>query len=66
MEVAMKPLRVVLTLVPFVWTVGGIPWVNRVHPMVLGLPFMVFYILLGILVAFGCLMGMYHIDTRRG
>ena len=62
----MKPLRVVLTLVPFVWTVGGIPWVNRVYPMVLGLPFMVFYILLGILVAFFCLLGMYTIDSRRG
>ncbi|MGA2082120.1 MAG: DUF3311 domain-containing protein [Holophaga sp.] len=61
----MKSSKVVLTLVPFAWTVGGIPWVNRVHPFVLGLPFMVFYILLGIIVAFLCLLAMYHIDSRR-
>lgn len=60
----MKALKILLTLVPFAWTIGCIPLVNRVRPFVLGLPFLAFWVLAGIIIAFLCLLAMYHIDTN--
>ena len=61
----MKPLKLFLTLLPFAWTIGGIPFANRIRPFVLGLPFLAFWVLAGILIAFLCLLGMYRIDSSR-
>jgi hypothetical protein len=38
-------VALVLGLVPVVALVAGLPFVNRVHPIVLGLPFLLFWIL---------------------
>ncbi|SDD49344.1 DUF3311 domain-containing protein [Sporomusa acidovorans] len=61
----MDALKVILTLIPFVWIVGMVPFVNTVHPMVLGLPFLAFWLLSGIFVAFGCLTVLYKLDSRK-
>ena len=51
----MKFLRVLLTLIPFCWTIGAVPFVNR--PIrVFGLPLLMVWIVAGTLVAFACLM----------
>ncbi len=60
----MSALKIVLTLVPFIWIVGMIPFVNRIYPMVLGLPFLAFWLVAGIFVAFGCLKIIYKIDSK--
>jgi hypothetical protein len=39
-----------LALVPVVALVAGLPFVNRIHPIVLGLPFLLFWILGWVLV----------------
>jgi hypothetical protein len=61
----MKPIRVLLTLIPFIWTIGMIPFVNRVKPLVLGLPFLAFWLVAGIFVAFLCLSILYQIDAKN-
>ena len=61
----MKLARVVLTLFPFLWIIGMIPFVNRVRPIVLGLPFLAFWLVAGIPVAFVCLWALYSIDSKR-
>ncbi|WP_336445510.1 DUF3311 domain-containing protein [Mangrovactinospora gilvigrisea] len=39
-------MSVVWLVGPFVLYVGALPFVNRVHPIVLGLPFFLFWMLL--------------------
>lgn len=62
----MKALKVLLTLVPFAWTIGALPFVNRVHPQVLGFPFLGFWVLAGIFVAFFCLLAIHRLDSGKG
>jgi hypothetical protein len=61
----MTPAKVVLTLIPFLWIVGMIPFVNRVKPLVLGLPFLAFWLVCGIPVTFFCIWRLYSIDSKR-
>ena len=61
----MNPVKVILTLIPFIWTIGMIPFVNRVKPMVLGLPFLAFWLVAGIFVAFVCIYILYEIDSKK-
>ena len=42
----MKFLRVLLTLIPFCWTIGAIPFVNR-PTRVFGLPLLLVWIVVG-------------------
>lgn len=60
----MNPVKVLLTLIPFIWTIGMIPFVNRVKPLVLGLPFLAFWLVAGIFVAFFCLKVLYRMDSK--
>jgi hypothetical protein len=60
----MKFLRVLLTLIPFCWTIGAIPFVNR-PTRVFGLPLLLVWIVVGTLIAFCCLSALYKIDTHR-
>ncbi|HWR39085.1 MAG TPA: DUF3311 domain-containing protein [Patescibacteria group bacterium] len=61
----MNPMKIILTIIPFVWTIGMIPFVNRVKPIVMGLPFLAFWLVSGIIVAFLCLKGIYAIDVKE-
>jgi hypothetical protein len=61
----MNLVRVILTLFPFVWIAGMIPFVNRVRPIVMGLPFLAFWLVMGIPVTFICLSILYKIDSKR-
>ena len=61
----MNPMKVLLTLIPFIWVIGMIPFVNRVKPLVLGLPFLAFWLVAGIFVAFLCLWALYRIDSKN-
>lgn len=61
----MNPVKVILTLIPFVWTIGMIPFVNRVKPIVMGLPFLAFWLVAGIFVAFVCIKFLYAMDSKN-
>jgi len=60
----MNTLKLFLTLIPFVWTIAMVPFANKVHPIVFGLPFLAFWFVAGIFVAFVCLQIIYWIDSR--
>jgi hypothetical protein len=60
----MNTLKILLTLFPFIWTIGMIPFANKVYPIVLGLPFLAFWFIAGIFFAFVCLQAIYLIDSR--
>jgi len=60
-----KPAKIVLTLIPFIWTIGMIPFVNKVKPLVFGLPFLAFWLVAGIFVAFLCIGALYKIDSKN-
>jgi len=60
-----RPIKVILTLIPFIWTIGMIPFVNRVHPIVMGLPFLAFWLVAGVIVAFVCIKALYMIDAKH-
>jgi hypothetical protein len=61
----MNTLKIILTLLPFVWTIGMVPFANKVFPIVLGLPFLAFWFVAGIFLAFLCLQAIYFIDSRH-
>jgi len=61
----MNILKIILTLIPFIWIIGMIPFVNKVHPIIMGLPFLAFWLTSGILVSFLCLLLIYKLDSRN-
>jgi len=44
-----KRLALLLGTIPFITLVFALPLVNRIHPTVLGLPFLLFWILLWVM-----------------
>lgn len=60
----MRMYRVVLTLIPFVWSLGMVPFINRTKPIIMGLPFLAFWEIAGIFVAFLCLGTLYRMDKH--
>src|SRR5690242_15728680 len=59
----LRPLHL-LAIVPQVALLGGIPFVNRVEPYVLGLPFLLFWIVLWVVVT-SLTMGLILLFDRR-
>jgi Protein of unknown function (DUF3311) len=64
-----RPVRLrrhhLLALVPAVGMLAGVPLANRVAARVLGLPFLLFWILAWVLVTSACMGLLYAIDRRR-
>ncbi len=54
-----------LALVPPVAMLGGIPFANRTEPYVLGLPFLLFWILAWVVGTSAVLALIYWLDRRR-
>ena len=60
----MRPVYLLAAL-PFIGLLGGIPFVNRVTPFVLGLPFILFWIVLWVVLT-SLIMGLiYALDPRN-
>ena len=58
-------LKIILSVIPLIWIIGALPWVNRVEPLILGLPFLAAWMVSGCFVAFGCLYTLFHIHGRH-
>jgi Protein of unknown function (DUF3311) len=54
-----------LAPVPTVILLAGIPFVNRVHPMILGLPLLIAWILLWVVVTSGVMGVVLYLDRAR-
>lgn len=54
-----------LAALPFIGILGGIVFANRVEPYVLGLPFILFWIVLWVLLTSGIMAIIYNIDPAN-
>ena len=63
----MRPLYL-LAVLPFLGLLGGIPFVNRVTPFVLGLPFILFWIVVWVVLTSLIMWVIYSLDpvNREG
>jgi hypothetical protein len=53
-----------LAAVPALGLLGGVPFANRVHTLVLGLPFLLFWIVAWVVLAAVCMGVLYRLDHR--
>ncbi|MEW9671838.1 DUF3311 domain-containing protein [Ammoniphilus sp. 3BR4] len=51
-----------LSLIPFIGILGGIPFANKVTPYVLGMPFILFWIVLWLILSSGLMALVYKLD----
>lgn len=56
----------VLAIVPGICLLGGVPLLNRVEPYVLGLPFLLFWIVAWVVATSGIMALIWWLDRRRG
>jgi Protein of unknown function (DUF3311) len=57
--------RFALSLPPFIGMLVLIPWVNRTEPFVLGLPFLLFWVVLWVVLTSVCMTVVYFIDPAN-
>ncbi len=66
METSSAPFRLRayhwLALVPPLGMLGGVPFANRIHTLVLGLPFLLLWIVAWVLLTAGCMTLLYALD----
>lgn len=58
-------VRIILTAIPFLWIVIGLPFANRVFPLVFGLPFLAAWLASSCFIAFICLYILYEIHGKH-
>lgn len=61
-----KFIIITLIVLPFVLVLGAIPFANRIHPIVLGLPFFHFWLFLGMLIVPVCSYTIYRLQKSEG
>lgn len=55
----------VLGLVPFLGMLGGVPFVNKIEPYVLGMPFVLFWIVMWVVLTSGIMYVINKIDNVK-
>ncbi len=55
----------VLGLIPFIGMLGGLPFANQVHTFVLGLPFLLFWIVLWVVLTSAVMAIVNYIDPAN-
>lgn len=55
----------ILAIVPTIGLLGGIPWANRVEPYVLGLPFLLFWVVMWVVTTSGIMLLITTLDARH-
>ena len=55
----------VLILIPFIGILGFLPFVNRIEPYVLGMPFYMFWMAMWVVLTSAVLAVMYKLDPRN-
>jgi hypothetical protein len=58
-------LTYLLASLPFLGILGGIYFANRVEPFVLGMPFILFWIVLWVVLTSGIMAVIYHLDPAN-
>ncbi|MBL0385158.1 DUF3311 domain-containing protein [Tumebacillus sp. ITR2] len=65
-KISPKILIASLALLPFVAQLLVLPWVNRIDPVILGLPFLQFWLFLWIVLSPLCTYSIYRIQKAQG
>ena len=55
-----------LALLPAVGMLGGLPFANRVHPLILGLPFLMAYLVAWVVATAALMALVLRLDTANG
>lgn len=55
----------VLALIPFIGILGGISFANRVTPYILGMPFILFWIVFWVVLTSGIMAVIYKMDPKN-
>ncbi|MFD0829794.1 DUF3311 domain-containing protein [Neobacillus sp. M.A.Huq-85] len=55
----------ILAIIPFIGLLGGVPFVNKVNPYILGLPFFLFWILLWVVITSGIMAIIFKLDPKN-
>ncbi|MBN3553148.1 hypothetical protein ABID52_003692 [Fictibacillus halophilus] len=61
-----KLLLIVLISAPFIAQLVVLPFVNRIDPIIFGLPFLQFWLFLWIVLTPFCTLGIYHLQKSEG
>lgn len=61
-----KSIIVILIILPFVLMLGAIPFANRIHPILFGLPFLHFWLFLSMIITPLCTYFIYKIQKSEG
>ncbi|MCM3116910.1 DUF3311 domain-containing protein [Neobacillus sp. MER 74] len=58
-------LHQLLAIIPFIGLLGGVPFVNKVTPYVFGMPFVLFYIVLWVVITSGIMALVFKMDPAN-
>ncbi|KKI89061.1 membrane protein [Bacillus sp. SA1-12] len=61
-----KFIMLILVVLPFILMLGALPFVNRIDPIILGLPFFHFWLFLGMLITPICTFVIYRLQKSEG
>jgi hypothetical protein len=61
-----KKFKIFLIILPFISQLAVLPFVNRIDPIILGLPFLQFWFFLWIVLTPLCTFGIYRIQKSEG
>jgi hypothetical protein len=61
-----KLIKIILVVLPFILMLGALPFVNRIDPIILGLPFLHFWLFLGMLITPICTYVIYRLQKSEG
>ncbi|QGQ44258.1 DUF3311 domain-containing protein [Metabacillus sediminilitoris] len=61
-----KFIKITLVVLPFILMLGALPFVNRIDPIIFGLPFLHFWLFLGMLITPICTYVIYRLQKSEG
>jgi hypothetical protein len=62
---ALRRVRILLGIAPFIATLIPLPWVNRVEPRVFGFPFLMFWLCACVVLTTACMALIYRLDPAN-
>lgn len=65
MEARRSPASIILALIPAIALTIGVPFANHVEPRILGLPFLLDYIVLWIVLTPAFMLAVYAMEHRK-
>ena len=54
-----------LAVIPFIGFLGGVPFVNKVNPYILGMPFFLFWIVMWVVITSGIMAIIFKLDPKN-